>query len=139
MYSNVKPNSALIQTFQRMIEAKVCPIDNLDEYCSTFLEDVRKIQDSNERERTRVLTKQLKAIANERRLQILLLLSRQSRCLCELEFALDLAQPTISYHVKALEGVGLIQSEKRGKWTFFSLSESEPLQTFWQLLCRDAK
>jgi ArsR family transcriptional regulator len=43
-------------------------------------------------------------------------------CVCELQFALGLAQPTVSKHLKVLEEAGLVQSKKAGLWVNYSLS-----------------
>jgi ArsR family transcriptional regulator, arsenate/arsenite/antimonite-responsive transcriptional repressor len=42
-------------------------------------------------------------------------------CACELNEALELAQPTVSHHLKKLTDAGLLEREQRGKWAFFSL------------------
>lgn len=119
-----------------MIEEKDCPIDNVEEHCETLLETMKDIQEYSKKNQFKNLTKLLKAIVNEYRLQILMLLQDKQRCFCELEFALDIAQPTISYHVKALEGVGLITSEKQGKSTFFSISNPAILSNFLTLISK---
>ena len=43
-------------------------------------------------------------------------------CGCELTNALELAQPTVSHHLKKLHDAGLLEREQRGKWAFYSLS-----------------
>jgi ArsR family transcriptional regulator, arsenate/arsenite/antimonite-responsive transcriptional repressor len=42
-------------------------------------------------------------------------------CGCDLEELTGLSQPTVSHHVKCLVSAGLVQSEKRGKWMYYSL------------------
>ncbi|MEO5633830.1 metalloregulator ArsR/SmtB family transcription factor [Gaiella sp.] len=44
-------------------------------------------------------------------------------CACDFYDALGLGQPTVSYHLKKLTDVGLLEREQRGKWAFFSLNE----------------
>jgi ArsR family transcriptional regulator len=48
--------------------------------------------------------------------------ARAPVCACDFYDALDLGQPTVSYHLKKLTDVGLLEREQRGKWAFFSLS-----------------
>ncbi len=43
-------------------------------------------------------------------------------CACDFYDALGLGQPTVSYHLKKLTEVGLLEREQRGKWAFFSLN-----------------
>lgn len=40
-------------------------------------------------------------------------------CSCHLEAPLGRSQPTISHHTRILAGVGLIESEKRGRWVWW--------------------
>ncbi len=42
-------------------------------------------------------------------------------CACDFNDVLDLAQPTISHHLKKLTEAGLLEREQRGKWAYFSL------------------
>lgn len=134
----LESDDSLAQIYQRMIEAKVCSSDNVEEHCRALLETLKKFGDPAERDiQMRALGKLLRAIGNEHRFKILMLLKGQKRCFIELEYALGLSQPTISYHVKALEDAGLIQSEKRGKWTSFSLCEPYLLRKFWQIFRDD--
>jgi ArsR family transcriptional regulator len=42
-------------------------------------------------------------------------------CGCDLTDALDLAQPTVSHHLKKLHAAGLLEREQRGKWAYYSL------------------
>ena len=48
--------------------------------------------------------------------------ARAPVCACDFYEALGLGQPTVSYHLKKLTDVGLLEREQRGKWAFFSLS-----------------
>ena len=47
--------------------------------------------------------------------------ARGEVCACEINDALDLAQPTVSHHLKKLTEAGLLVREQRGKWAYFSL------------------
>ena len=64
----------------------------------------------------------VKALADETRLAIveLLLGADDELCACDIEDAFELAQPTISHHMKVLRDAGLIESEKRGQWVYYS-------------------
>ena len=66
----------------------------------------------------------LKAIADPVRLRLLsLVAAHQDReaCVCELQDAFDLSQPTISHHLKVLHEAGLLERSKRGTWVYYSV------------------
>jgi ArsR family transcriptional regulator len=63
-----------------------------------------------------------KALADPVRLRLLsLVLSHQGgeACVCDLNEAFDLSQPTISHHLKVLHACGLLTREKRGVWVYY--------------------
>ncbi len=61
-------------------------------------------------------------------------LVRRRRGLClRLNDAFDLAQPTISHHLKVLHDVGLLDRSKRGVWVYYGI-RSEPLADVGALL-----
>lgn len=64
----------------------------------------------------------LKALADENRLLIVLLLQRRGEmCGCELQAALGLTHATVSHHVAQLGQARLIESERRGRWIHYRL------------------
>ena len=65
----------------------------------------------------------LKALADEKRLQIMCLLSQGTRCVCEIEPALNISQSSTSKHLIKLKQVGLIQSMKQGQWVHYYIPE----------------
>lgn len=67
------------------------------------------------------LTAFIKALSDANRLKILSLLRNKSLCVCEIEYLLALAQPTISAHLKVLVNAKLIKSEKQGTWIIYYL------------------
>jgi ArsR family transcriptional regulator len=42
-------------------------------------------------------------------------------CVCEFEAQFGMGQSKVSYHMKKLKDAGLVQEERRGKWSFYSL------------------
>jgi len=68
-----------------------------------------------------------KALADEKRLKILKLLTIREMCVCELTTALNLTQPNLTHHIKKLEQANLVDYEKRGKWVYYSLKDKEKL------------
>lgn len=66
----------------------------------------------------------LKAIADPVRLRLLsLVAAHQDResCVCDLQDAFDLSQPTISHHLKVLHEAGLLDRTKRATWVYYSV------------------
>lgn len=66
-----------------------------------------------------------KAIGDNNRLKILMHLSKRGGCgqCSEIQQVLDLAQPSISHHVKILIESGLIQPEKEGRNHKYTLNQ----------------
>lgn len=64
-----------------------------------------------------------KALGDERRLLALALLKRREMCACELQAALGLTHATVSHHMAQLVDAGLVASERRGKWTYYQLTD----------------
>lgn len=67
--------------------------------------------------------KVFKAFCDEKRLQILELLQDGEKCACILVDELDMAQSTLSYHMKILCESGIVDSRKDGKWTHYKISK----------------
>ena len=69
------------------------------------------------------LERLFKALADRHRVRILNLLAGadDAVCVCRLEPALGLAQPTVSYHLKLLVEVGLLERERRGRFAYYRL------------------
>ncbi|MBI2939397.1 MAG: helix-turn-helix transcriptional regulator [Chloroflexi bacterium] len=67
------------------------------------------------------LSGDLEILAHPIRLQILDILARHEGqvCVCDLEAALPVRQPTISHHLKLLREAGLIDCERHGLWAYY--------------------
>jgi ArsR family transcriptional regulator len=66
----------------------------------------------------------VKALADGNRLRILRLLMDRPRCVCELQAALGIAQPTVSKHLSILEEAGWVDKQRQGKnFIFYQLIE----------------
>src|ERR1700743_726324 len=64
----------------------------------------------------------LKALADPVRLRLMSLVASHEggeACICDLNPAFDLSQPTISHHLKVLHDAGLLDREKRGVWVYY--------------------
>lgn len=70
------------------------------------------------------IVSKIKALADNNRFRICLLLKEKSLCVCELLSVLNVAGGTLSNHLKILKNCGIIEQEKSGKWIIYSLSDS---------------
>jgi len=68
--------------------------------------------------------KVFKAFCDEKRLGILELLRSGEKCACVLAEQLDMAQSTLSYHMKILCESGIVDSRQDGKWIHYKISEN---------------
>ncbi len=64
----------------------------------------------------------LKAVSEEIRIRILLLLEDREACVCELMAVFNMAQSKLSHHLIILRDAGFLQDAKRGKWNFYRLN-----------------
>jgi ArsR family transcriptional regulator len=83
----------------------------------------------------------LKALADPVRLRLMSLVASHGggeMCVCDLNDAFDLTQPTISHHLKVLHDAGLVEREKRGVWVYYR-ARTESLASLGTLIgCRPA-
>ena len=78
----------------------------------------------------------LKALADPARLRLLSLVASHKggeACVCDLNDAFDLSQPTISHHLKVLHEAGLLDREKRGVWVYYR-ARTEAMSALGELL-----
>ncbi len=65
-----------------------------------------------------------KALGDPARVLILATLARAEHevCVCDFTSGLDLNQSTVSHHLKLLKDAGLVNSQRRGTWGYYSLA-----------------
>jgi ArsR family transcriptional regulator len=69
-----------------------------------------------------VLAPAFKALGDPVRLRLMSMIASAESgeiCVCDLTPAFDLSGPTISHHLKALRGAGLVDAERRGTWVYY--------------------
>jgi ArsR family transcriptional regulator, arsenate/arsenite/antimonite-responsive transcriptional repressor len=67
--------------------------------------------------------KVMKALSDPNRVRLLKMLQERVMCVCEIQAALGIAQPTVSKHMKVLEDAGLVSREKDGLWVNYCLTD----------------
>lgn len=68
------------------------------------------------------IVKMLKALSDENRFTIFNIVLKGETCACELLKELDIAQPTLSRHMKVLVDSGLIRARKDAQWMRYSVN-----------------
>ena len=74
-----------------------------------------------------LLAEQFKALGDQTRLQLMMAVAageNSEACVCDLTPDTGLAQSTVSHHLKLLVDAGLLERSQRGKWAFYSLTET---------------
>src|SRR3954471_9384714 len=61
------------------------------------------------------------ALSDETRLEIVELLRKGERCVCELTDSLDAAQSRLSFHLRVLRDAGIVRDRKDGRWVYYEL------------------
>ena len=80
-----------------------------DEYTECAMEDT--------------ITQIYKALSEEMRLRILMLLTHGELCVCDLMAVLDEPQSKVSRHIAYLKNSGLVSGKRVGTWMHYSLKE----------------
>lgn len=69
--------------------------------------------------------KVMKALSDPNRVKIIKMLQNRTMCVCEIQAALKISQPTVSKHLKILEEADLVRYEKDGLWVNYALASGE--------------
>lgn len=67
----------------------------------------------------------LKALSDPLRLRMLSAIASDPRgesCVCDLAELADVAQPTVSHHLRVLKDVDVLESERRGTWVWYRIN-----------------
>ncbi|NVM26036.1 MAG: winged helix-turn-helix transcriptional regulator [Desulfobacterales bacterium] len=67
--------------------------------------------------------KVMKALSDPNRAKIIKMLQHKMMCVCEIQDALKIAQPSVSKHLKILEEAGLVDYKKDGMWVNYRLTD----------------
>ena len=85
----------------------------------------------------REISELMKVLGDDTRLRLIGLLKGGPQCVCHLEAALGLPQPTVSRHLGVLRNGGVVEGERRGSWIYYRLRQQETperQQILWAVL-----
>ncbi len=90
-------------------------------------------------DKLREMEERFRALGDKNRLQILALLADKELCAGDILESMDIAQSTLSHHMKILTEAGIVKCRKQGKWSYYSVDRK--LQTELKRLaeCGSAK
>ncbi|MBE9550888.1 MAG: winged helix-turn-helix transcriptional regulator [Proteobacteria bacterium] len=71
----------------------------------------------------RAFVKVMKALSDPNRVRIIKMLQHKVMCVCEMQAALQIAQPSVSKHLRILEDAGLVTFHKDGMWVNYQLAD----------------
>ncbi|NIS81249.1 MAG: metalloregulator ArsR/SmtB family transcription factor [Anaerolineales bacterium] len=74
-----------------------------------------------------------KALADETRQKIMALCCCHQMSVNDIVAALDVAQPTVSHHLKILKVAGLVTSERRGKQVLYTMNQARVIAACCQV------
>jgi len=69
--------------------------------------------------------KVIKSLSDPNRIKIVKLLQQKRMCVCELQEALGISQPSVSKHLKILEEAGVVDYLKDGLWVNYYLEKAD--------------
>jgi ArsR family transcriptional regulator len=69
------------------------------------------------------LARLFRALSDATRVRIVALLTHGELCVCHIESALDLAQPTVSRHMGVLRSAGVVTPRREGSWIYYGLAD----------------
>jgi len=73
----------------------------------------------------RPVSRLFKALGDETRLRIVGLLAHRELCVCHLQEALGVSQPTVSRHLGILRSAGVVESRRDGSWIHYGLAHQD--------------
>lgn len=113
-----------------MVEEHIERIENLQKYCKSVPDkapscepyDKRKVTIEGFREAFFSVNPEI-FTATLRTGIVMLLLKIDDACVCEFQYALnEPRQPLVSHHLRQMRDAGWLKSERRGRWTYYSLN-----------------
>jgi len=97
---------------------------------------IEEVNTTNQKEMFKTYEMKFKALSDRIRLKIMYELNQRGQvCVCDLVDVIGLSQSRLSYHLKILLDVNLIQREKIGTWNYYRLNDKEVRGLLSEELC----
>jgi ArsR family transcriptional regulator len=77
-----------------------------------------------------------KALADDTRQRILVMLQEGEMCVGDIVAAFDMSQPTISHHLGVLRQFNLVTSRKEGKQVYYSINRDNVIECCGLLMAK---
>jgi len=77
-----------------------------------------------------------KALADDTRQQILVMLLEQELCVSDIVEAFAMSQPSISHHLNVLKQFGLLTSRKEGKQVYYTVNRDTVVSCCGRLMAK---
>jgi DNA-binding HxlR family transcriptional regulator len=114
---------------KNLIDSEACLAENSEEYRKEL---ICLAEETTDVKQSRKQGYFFKALSDEKRIRILKLLAVREMCVCELMIALDVTQPNLSHHLRILENQGFVNRRKKGKWAYYSLTNSKAIDALFK-------
>ena len=122
----MKISKNLRERITRLMELRGIRDKSIEQYVNGLLNLSKSI--AIEEGKLRRAAKIFEALSDFDNLRILMLLRKKEMCVCELMMALNMKQPTVSYHLRLLRERRLVKSIRRGRWIFYSIADRKLLK-----------
>jgi len=116
----------------RLVELGMCQPSDIEK----AKDDAKRFSSPGYAAKIRKAERLLGAAGDSTRIRILLLLASREMCVCELESALGLPQPTASHHLSILEQADLVERSRKERWVFYRARDSPTLSLLKDLITR---
>jgi ArsR family transcriptional regulator len=94
------------------------------------------VQDISKQSLFEKYEQQFKALADQKRLQIMNILTEKgSVCVCDMTEFIDMPQSKLSYHLKILLDANIILKRTEGTWSYYSLNQEQVNHLLSEELC----
>ncbi len=105
---------------KRLIDSGSCSYKHVNK----FLSEAKGLSSPETAKMIRNTERLFSMMGDSNRIKMLALLSKEEMCVCEIQQALGLPQPTVSHHLALLEQFDLVEREKKGRWAFYRAKSS---------------
>ena len=116
----------------RLVELGMCQPSDIEKARN----DAKRFSSPDYSAKIRRAERLLGAAGDPTRIKMLLLLASREMCVCELESALGLPQPTASHHLGILEQADLVERSRKERWVFYRARETTTLNLLLDLITK---